>query len=234
MARHRRRRVPARAPRGRFHARQGALSLCARRQRSGLGWHVYTPLETRARATRLGQPRLRARCPARTPAHEPPGRCRARSTLDGLAARVPTPQTAFTPANESARNLWYWPDIHAMLASALPAGPRSPPVPFSIDADAQPATPGGLPTRRRHPPRPAQPPPRICAHVVRLGPDADRCFCRLRGRLSPSAASSTVLPAVHSAQIIETVAIFHRIRGLPAHFAGSCLGRALFGPCLAP
>ena len=35
---------------------------------------------------------------------------------------MPPAKALFTPANDAARNLWYWPDVAAMTASAFPPG----------------------------------------------------------------------------------------------------------------
>jgi surfeit locus 1 family protein len=59
----------------------------------------------------------------------------------------------FAAENDPARNLWYWPDLPAMTASAFPDGRQVAPggpqtagtLPLAIDADARPAPPGGLP-----------------------------------------------------------------------------------------
>ena len=49
----------------------------------------------------------------------------------------------FTPQNDPARNLWYWPDAAAMTASAFAAQPVET-APVTIDADASP-DPGARP-----------------------------------------------------------------------------------------
>ena len=66
--------------------------------------------------------------------------------ITGLIREVPAPGM-FTPANDAARNLWYWPDIAAMTDSAFRDAPGATmtALPFWIDADAQPEPPGGLP-----------------------------------------------------------------------------------------
>jgi surfeit locus 1 family protein len=59
----------------------------------------------------------------------------------------------FVAENDPARNVWFWPDLAAMTASAFPGGPQKaaegPQKPvslaFAIDADAKPEPPGGLP-----------------------------------------------------------------------------------------
>jgi len=108
----------------------------------GLGWHVYTPLEI---------------APGRIlwvnrgwvdDAHR--GReARAAGTLEGevevagLVRQIGAPGH-FTPLNDTAHNLFYWPDLAAMTASAF-AAPAPATLPFRLEADLAPAPPGGLP-----------------------------------------------------------------------------------------
>ncbi|MCK9910167.1 hypothetical protein MXD81_13565, partial [Microbacteriaceae bacterium K1510] len=50
----------------------------------------------------------------------------------------------FIPANDAGRNIWYWRDIDAMASVA--AGPDAARVRrFIVDAEAEPAPPGGWP-----------------------------------------------------------------------------------------
>jgi len=109
---------------------------------TGLGWHVYTPLELApARVVWVNR------------GFVPDDRKAAATRAQGLAAgevdlrglvRAGARVGAFTPSNDVARNLWHWPDLPAMSASAFGAkAPQT--LPFAIDADAQPAPPGGLP-----------------------------------------------------------------------------------------
>jgi surfeit locus 1 family protein len=51
----------------------------------------------------------------------------------------------FAPANDASHNIWYWPDLMGMSASAFPAGSPVETLPFAIEADASPTPPGGLP-----------------------------------------------------------------------------------------
>jgi surfeit locus 1 family protein len=66
--------------------------------------------------------------------------------ITGLIREVPAP-AMFTPANDAARNLWYWPDIATMTDAAYRDAPGTTmtALPFWIDADVQPEPPGGLP-----------------------------------------------------------------------------------------
>src|SRR5262249_33677621 len=59
----------------------------------------------------------------------------------GLVRAAPRKGT-FQPNNDASGNLWYWPDLAAMSASAFPAAQT---LGFSIDSDLNPAPPGGLP-----------------------------------------------------------------------------------------
>ena len=59
----------------------------------------------------------------------------------------------FAAQNDPTHNIWYWPDLAAMTASAFPDAPQgragrpagSQALPLIIEADAKPAPPGGLP-----------------------------------------------------------------------------------------
>ena len=92
---------------------------------------------------RVDQPGLRARCeqgsghPARGPGDGRDG--------GGGLVRGPVVSGMFTPINDVAHNLWYWPDISALTASAF-GGAGAQTMAFTVDADAKPAPPGGLPT----------------------------------------------------------------------------------------
>jgi surfeit locus 1 family protein len=118
---------------------------------AGLGWHVYTPIE-------IASGRLvwinRGFVPdaRKAPATRPEGQVGGEVEVKGLV-RHPAGKGTFTPENEVQRNLWYWPDVAAMTASAFPeglqkatGGPQRPEAwPLVIEADAEPAPPGGLP-----------------------------------------------------------------------------------------
>ena len=113
--------------------------------KSGLGWHVYTPLEMAPAQHRAGS--TAASCPTRC--KDPQSRrggpgWRARSRCTGLVRRRRRHGRSFTPANDAARNLWYWPDAAAMTASAFAAQPvEAAPVLDRRRCRAGP--PGGLP-----------------------------------------------------------------------------------------
>ena len=106
---------------------------------AGLGWHVYTPLE-------LAPGRIvwvnRGFVPDASKARETraAGLVAGEVEVQGLVRPSPK-QGFFQPDNDVAHNLWYWPEVEAMSASAF-AGIAGPP--FVIDADRWPV-PGGLP-----------------------------------------------------------------------------------------
>jgi len=110
---------------------------------SGLGWHVYTPLE-------VGPARIiwvnRGLVPdaSKAPGARRAGQVPGEIVVRGLV-RVPQGKTLFTPQNDVAGNLWYWPDIPALTASAFPPDAAVTALPFAIEADAEPSPPGGLP-----------------------------------------------------------------------------------------
>ena len=57
--------------------------------------------------------------------------------------RVQQDRPRFAPENDAAGNIWYWPELPAMTASAFSQPVKS--APLAIDADARPEPPGGLP-----------------------------------------------------------------------------------------
>jgi surfeit locus 1 family protein len=137
--------------RGRFHHDKERYLYAP--TAAGLGWHIYTPLEL------VSQPRHivwinRGFVPdaSKPPATRSEGQVQGEVEVRGLV-RLPAVPGRFAAQNDPARNLWYWPDLHAMTASAFPAGPQDAPggaqtptdLSLRIDADAQPEPPGGLP-----------------------------------------------------------------------------------------
>lgn len=110
----------------------------------GPGYHVLTPLEIAGGTPRIlfvnrgfVPERLRERETRRAGLVEGP------TTVTGLV-RLQGETGPFTPANDPARNLWYWRDIPALGRAAFPAEDRRI-LPFVLDAEAEPATPGGWP-----------------------------------------------------------------------------------------
>ena len=128
---------------GRFlHARE--RRVFAVDERLGPGFYIYTPLLTPEEQLVLVN-RGFVPTPLKDPSARSAGQVDGQVTLTGLARR-PTPQGAFTPASEPARNLFYWPDYPTMLASVPEAGRGDlSAVPFFLDADAEPANTGGFP-----------------------------------------------------------------------------------------
>jgi surfeit locus 1 family protein len=110
--------------------------------RLGPGFHVYTPLETAERQLALVN---RGFVPAalKEPSRRSAGQVAGEAIVTGLARR-PMPRGWFVPASEPERNMFYWPDYPTMLASARDAGKGElTPLPFLVDADAEPTNPGG-------------------------------------------------------------------------------------------
>jgi surfeit locus 1 family protein len=112
--------------------------------RLGPGFHVYTPLETPDKQLVLVN-RGFVPAPLEEAQRRPAGQISGEVAVAGLV-RAPTPRTWFVPVSEPARNKFYWPDYPGMLGSVREAGKGElTPVPFFVDADAEPANPGGFP-----------------------------------------------------------------------------------------
>src|SRR5262245_43222977 len=110
----------------------------------GPGWHVYTPLQLEAGDV-VWIDRGWVPDAKKAPETRREGQVAGPVEVRGLV-RFPAGKGAFTPENDVGRNLWYWPDVAAMTASAFPGGPQAAAsVPLFIDADARPEPPGGLP-----------------------------------------------------------------------------------------
>ncbi len=118
---------------------------------AGLGWHVYTPLEIEpGRLVWIN----RGLVPdaKKAPETRREGQVAGEVEVKGLV-RLPASKGMFFPENDVQKNLWYWPDIAAMTASAFQDGPQKAPggpqrpeaLPLVIAADPQPEPPGGLP-----------------------------------------------------------------------------------------
>src|SRR5262249_4124327 len=71
------------------------------------------------------------------------GRLGGEAEVAGLVRQTGAPGH-FPPLNDTAHNLFYWPDLAAMTASAF-AAPVPATLPFRLEADLAPAPPGGLP-----------------------------------------------------------------------------------------
>src|SRR5262245_7848924 len=118
---------------------------------AGAGWHVYTPLEVlpgRVVWVNRGWVPDDRKAPETRLAGQVQGEVEVRGLIREQVRPGP-----FTPQNDPAHNIWYWPDLAAMTASAFPerpqkaAGGSQAPVslPLVIEADAKPEPPGGLP-----------------------------------------------------------------------------------------
>jgi len=79
----------------------------------------------------------------KSPNRRPAGQIADEVPIVGLL-RAPETQRMFVPANDPGRNIWYWRDIAAMGAAAATDGAARV-HPFFIDAEAEPAPPGGWP-----------------------------------------------------------------------------------------
>lgn len=127
------------AARGRFrHDKERYLYAPAT---SGLGWHVYTPLEL-APSRYVWINRGFVPDAEKDPARRSAGQLEGEVEVRGLV-RLPVAKGVFTPDNDPAHNLWYWPDVAALQGSAFGRGASA--LPVTLDADAEPAPPGGLP-----------------------------------------------------------------------------------------
>ena len=137
--------------------------------RLGPGYHVVTPLVVRTGANcqdivlinrgyvteAVKEPAKRGEGQINPPVVAVEGtqassRLARGATVTGLV-RLPETPGWFTPANDPARNLWFWRDPAALAASLKAAGPAQAcapgarPYPFLVDAQAEPANPGGWP-----------------------------------------------------------------------------------------
>ncbi|HUJ37801.1 MAG TPA: SURF1 family protein [Hyphomicrobium sp.] len=128
------------------------LDFYAFDEQAGPGWHILTPL-------RLADGGIvfvnRGFVPdeLKDPAKRKEGQLAGEVEIVGLARKPETAGT-FTPANDTAKNVWYWRDLPAMAAAAVP-GDKARVVPFVIDAELEPRSPGGWPkggTTRLEPP----------------------------------------------------------------------------------
>jgi len=109
--------------------------------KSGLEWHVLTPLETEpgriAWINRGSVPDAQ-----RAPETRAAGQVAGTVDVTGLVRQPHT--AAFTPTNDVARNIWHWADIEGLTRSAFPKGEVKA-VPLVVERDVAPPVPGGLP-----------------------------------------------------------------------------------------
>ena len=116
------------------------------------GWDVYTLLTPEGGLPPIFVNRGWVPDELRDPSKRPAGQVEGIVTVTGLV-RLAQPKPWFAPDNDYAGNRWYWPDLESMQW-----GPKGPPdalqfnvekrqayAPFSLDADAIPANPGGWP-----------------------------------------------------------------------------------------
>lgn len=109
--------------------------------RLGSGFQVFTPLEV-APGQVVWVNRGYIPAHLREPSTRQASQIAGDATIVGLI-REPGEKNVFTPANDVARNVWYWRDLPALQASAFAPDVKYAPV--MLDADAKPANPGGWP-----------------------------------------------------------------------------------------
>jgi surfeit locus 1 family protein len=126
--------------RGRFHHDKERYLYAPAPSR--LAWHVYTPLEI-APGRIVWVNRGLVPDANKLPATRTAGQVAGETEVRGIV-RQPPGRNLFTPDNDVGGNLWYWADIPALTRSSFP-GSAPEALPFTIDADAAPASPGGLP-----------------------------------------------------------------------------------------
>lgn len=127
---------------GRFHYDKEQF-LWAPDPDAGPGYHVYTPLEYAPNmvvwVNRGFVPHEKKAAEARAA-----GQVAGEVKVAGLVRRPVTEQGTFTPDNEPYRQMYYWRALDEMHSAAFGNSAISKPTLF-IDADAEPANPGGLP-----------------------------------------------------------------------------------------
>jgi surfeit locus 1 family protein len=110
-------------------------------ERHGPGYHVITPLQ-RADGKVLLVNRGYVPLDLKEAGKRAEGQIEGEVEIVGLVRRPETPNT-FTPENNAAENMWYWRDLGPMTA-ALGLEPGNV-MPFYLDAEAEPTSPGGWP-----------------------------------------------------------------------------------------
>jgi surfeit locus 1 family protein len=122
---------------------------------SGQGWQVFTLFKPAGGEQTLFINRGWVPDALRQPGTRTAGRATGLTGVTGLV-RAPETPGRFTPPNEPAKNIWYWRDLASMRASLNEAQPPqslsdlvlNPPhltFDYAIDAEAEPANPGGWP-----------------------------------------------------------------------------------------
>jgi surfeit locus 1 family protein len=97
----------------------------------GTGFHVFTPFE-RKRGGIVWIDRGYVPARLRAPETRRIGQIEGNTFVSGIA-RFTGERNAFTPANDIAKNIWYWKDLPALQASAFQ--PSVPYAPFMIALD---------------------------------------------------------------------------------------------------
>lgn len=118
------------------------LDFYAFDEQAGVGWHIVTPLQL-ADGSIVFVNRGFVPDELKDSAKRQEGRPAGDVEIVGLARKPETPG-AFTPANDAVKNVWYWRDIPAMAAAAVP-GDKARVAPFVVDAELEPRPPGGWP-----------------------------------------------------------------------------------------
>lgn len=122
------------------------LHLYAIDERYGPGYDIITPLE-RADGSIVLVNRGFVPAELKDQAKRAQGQIAGEVAVTGLVRR-PEIAGTFTPANDPGKNMWYWRDLGPMAKAAVGTGadrgaPRV--VPFYVDAEASPESPGGWP-----------------------------------------------------------------------------------------
>ncbi len=112
----------------------------------GQGWLVFTPLTVATAAEPVHVIVNRGWVPEhlKDPATRAKGQVSGPVEIVGLARRPEVPG-AFTPTNDTARNMWYWRDIRTMASGPPCVAPSRCVTTFYLDAEAEPTNPGGWP-----------------------------------------------------------------------------------------
>jgi surfeit locus 1 family protein len=118
------------------------LDFYAFDEQAGVGWHIVTPLQL-ADGSIVFINRGFVPDELKDQAKRQEGGPAGEVEIVGLARKPETPG-AFTPPNDAGKNVWYWRDIPAMAATAVP-GDKASVAPFVIDAELEPRPSGGWP-----------------------------------------------------------------------------------------
>ncbi len=111
---------------------------------AGAGYHVYSPLQLADSDKLVWINRGWVPDQRRDPQSRAEGQVSGAVTLTGLYRAAQPEQGAFTPDGDAGRRVYYWRDLKGMQAAAFGAtGPQA--EDYFIDADAEPANPGGWP-----------------------------------------------------------------------------------------